>query len=96
MPRLNQSQIAKLTYCLNNQRKQYEGKELLVASAKLSKDLGFDISESQVLNIAESIELSLEVPGKSKKTSKNDAILHSLKRNEESLKRIEDKLDKVI
>ncbi len=96
MPRLNQSQIAKVTYSLNAGRKQHEGQVLSVISARLSKDLGFDISEAQLMNIAESIELGLDVPAKPPKTSKNDAILQSLKRNEQSLKRIEDKLDKVI
>lgn len=89
MPRLNQSQVAKLSQYLSGERKHFTGLNSFQASNQISKALGFDISEAQVLNIAESVEVELALPVIPPKTSKNDAIL-------QSLKRIEDKLDKVI
>ncbi len=89
MPRLNQGQISQLSCRLHAQQTLYKNMPIKEAAAEISEELGFDISEAQLAKTAESINLPLTMPEKRQRTSKNDAIL-------ESLKRIEDKLDKVI
>ena len=89
MPRLNQGQIAKLTKVLEHDRDDFDSQSIGHVTGVASRNLGFGVSEAQVADIAESIDLPLAMPMKQPRTSKNDAIL-------ESLKRIEEKLDRVI
>ena len=55
MPRLNQSQIGKLVYYLEKNRSELEGSPIKDVAVKASSDIGVEISEAQVENLAESI-----------------------------------------
>ena len=96
MPRLNQSQIGKLVYYLEKNRSELEGSPIKDVAAKASSDIGVEISEAQVENLDESIELPLVTPVKKPRSSKNDIILDSLNVIHESLARIDKKINKVI